>query len=384
MRNRCIYKLLFVFTLMLFFNFGYGNSHKKSYDSTGEKIEIQSSDDILAFMSRVADWQLQQMPNKFHDLDWTNATFYIGLSRFAEIAKDEKYYLWLKDLGNKYKWQPFYGMYIADDIAVSQMYLDIYRKEGKPEILNPTLARTEWVLNHPSRANLKWGQGPNSYDRWSWCDALFMAPPVYAKMYSITRDTRFLDFMHEEFMITYNLLYDHQENLFFRDYRFLDQKEKNGEKVFWGRGNGWVVAGLVSILKELPENNIYHDFYQTLFIEMCERITGLQDENGYWHASLLDTKSFPNPETSTSSFFVYALAYGINTGLLSEKDYLPLVEKGWQALGKAVSPDGKLGWVQPVGAFPENVSYDMTEVYGVGALLLAGSEIYLMHNKKSK
>lgn len=379
MRKRCIYRLLIMYLLFYIFCPGYGISNE---NTAGNNEKTLVPDNILTLMKRVADWQLQQMPNKFHELDWTNATFYIGLFRFAGLSEDEKYYTWLKNLGNKYKWQPYYGMYIADDIAVSQMYLDVYRKEGKAEILNPTLARTEWVLNHPSRVNLKWGQGANSYDRWSWCDALFMAPPVYAKMYSITRDGRFLDFMHQEFMLTYNLLYDQKENLFFRDYRFLTRKEKNGEKVFWGRGNGWVIAGLVNILKELPRNNIYRDFYENLFIEMSRRIVGLQDKNGYWHASLLDTEAFPNPETSTSSFFVYALAYGINTGLLSEKEYLPSVKKGWQALKKAVSTEGKLGWVQPVGAFPEKVTYDMTEVYGVGAFLLAGSEMYLMQIKK--
>ncbi len=379
MIKKCIYRLLIMLLVFFTFRSGYGMTNKNT-DRKNENFLV--ADSILTLMACVADWQLQQMPNSFHELDWTNATFYIGLSRFADLSKDETYYSWLMNLGNKYKWQPYYGMYIADDIAVSQMYLDIYRKEGKSEILNPTLARTEWVLNHPSRVNLKWGQGANSYDRWSWCDALFMAPPVYAKMYSITNDARFLDFMHQEFMLTYDLLYDHDENLFFRDYRFPDRKEKNGKKVFWGRGNGWVVAGLVNILKELPRNNIHREFYENLFLEMTQRIVGLQDERGYWHASLLDPETFSNPETSTSSFFVYALAFGINAGLLSEAEYLPAVEKGWLALQKAVSSDGRLGWVQPVGAFPEKVTYDMTEVYGVGAFLLAGSEMYLLQIKK--
>ena len=336
---------------------------------------------LLETMERVADWQIENHKKaKFHDLDWTNATFYIGLMDFSLLSKDKKYYQWLKDLGSKYQWQPYFHMYIADDIAISQVYLDMYRIEGDLQMFNPTRARTEWVINHPSVSHLFWGRGSTSFDRWSWCDALFMAPPVYAQMYNITKDVRFLEFMDREFRATYDLLYDKEEQLFLRDYRFLTQREKNGKKVFWGRGNGWVVGGLVKLLKELPESSHYHIFYKKLFVDMCERISELQDEDGYWHASLLDTKAYPNPETSSSAFFVYALAYGINSGLLDKDKYLPVIEKGWKALKAAVFPNGKLGWVQPVGFSPENTTKETTEVYGAGAFLLAGSEVYKIND----
>jgi len=105
-------------------------------------------------------------------------------------------------------------------------------------------------------------------------------------------------------------------------------------------------------------------------------VSSLQDENGYWHASLLDPESYPDPETSSSGFFTYALAWGINASLLNKEQYLPVVRKGWRALVRAVYADGKLGWVQQIGADPKKVTKSMTEVYGVGAFLLAGSEVY--------
>ena len=212
-------------------------------------------------------------------------------------------------------------------------------------------------------------------ERWSWCDALFMAPPVYAQMYNITGDIRYLEFMEKEYRMTYNLLYSKEEKLFFRDYRFIEKNEPNGEKVFWGRGNGWVMGGLVKILKEIPANIQYRKFYEDLLVEMSQKISKLQDKNGYWHASLLDPEAYPNPETSSTGFYVYALAYGINSGLLDKETYLPLVIKGWNALEEAVFPGGKLGWVQPIGEDPRETNKKMTEVYGVGAFLLAGSEV---------
>ena len=90
------------------------------------------------------------------------------------------------------------------------------------------------------------------------------------------------------------------------------------------------------------------------------------------------TRLLPSPETSATGFIVYALAYGVNEGLLDKDTYLPIVEKGWKALVSAVETDGKLGYVQPIGADPKKVTRDMTEVYGVGAFLLAGNQIYKM------
>ena len=90
---------------------------------------------------------------------------------------------------------------------------------------------------------------------------------------------------------------------------------------------------------------------------------------------MFDPKNFPNPETSSSSFFCYAMAYAVNAGFIDKSTYKPLVAKAWQSLVKAVHADGKLGWIQPIGENPKNVTADMTEVYGVGAFLLAGTEV---------
>ena len=161
-----------------------------------------------------------------------------------------------------------------------------------------------------------------------------------------------------------------------------DRKEANGKKVFWGRGNGWVIGGLAEILKTLPaEDTEFRPFYLELYKEMSERLAGLQGKDGYWHASLLDPDSYPSPETSATGFIVYGLAYGINQGYLPADKYLPVVKKGWEALTRAVEANGKLGWVQPVGADPKKVTRDMTELYGTGAFLMATSEIYKLADK---
>ena len=117
--------------------------------------------------------------------------------------------------------------------------------------------------------------------------------------------------MDNEYRATYDYLFDKEENLFYRDWRYFGKKEANGKKVFWGRGNAWVLGGLAEILQELPKGLMERAYYEELFVKLCTRVAELQNEDGYWHASLLDPASYPSPETSSTGFFVYALAYGV-------------------------------------------------------------------------
>jgi hypothetical protein len=213
---------------------------------------------------------------------------------------------------------------------------------------------------------------------WWWCDALFMAPPVFADMAKATGDAKYLAFMDREWTITTELLYDKNKHLYSRDATFLDKHEKNGEKLFWSRGNGWVMGGLVRVLQYLPMNHPDRPRFEQLFKDMAEKILTCQQPDGLWRASLLDPESYPLKETSGSGFYTYALAWGVNQGLLDRAKFEPAVRKAWAALIGCVDADGKLTHVQPVGSDPKKFADDSTAPYGVGAFLLAGSEVYRM------
>jgi rhamnogalacturonyl hydrolase YesR len=109
---------------------------------------------------------------------------------------------------------------------------------------------------------------------------------------------------------------------------------------------------------------------------MAARLVSLQGSRGYWPVSLLEPQE--SPETSGTGFFVYGLAWGVNHGLLPERRYRQSIHRGWRALAAAVQPDGKLGWVQRIGAQPDQVGADDTQLYGAGAFLLAASEVSRM------
>lgn len=204
----------------------------------------------------------------------------------------------------------------------------------------------------------------------------------FVKLAKVTGDNSYLAFNDIYYKECYDLLYNKEESLFARDLNYVikedgsTRREKNGKLIFWSRGNGWVMGGLALVLKDLPFNYKEKPFYEQLFKEMAARIAKLQPEDGLWRTSLLDSESYSNGEVSGSAFFCYALAWGINNGLL-DASYIPVVKKSWVALTQCVNDEGRVGWVQPITDSPQaKFSKDSSsESYGPGAFLLAASEV---------
>jgi rhamnogalacturonyl hydrolase YesR len=215
-----------------------------------------------------------------------------------------------------------------------------------------------------------------------------MAPPVVAYYAQVSDQEKYLDVMHKYYKETYNLLFDKEENLFARDLRYVwtggenDIKEANGKKVFWSRGNGWVIGGLALVLEQMPQDYKHRSFYEELLKTMAARLKEIQGEDGLWSTSLLSPESYNHGEVSGSGFFTYAIAWGINNGLLDKEEYLPVVNKAWKALRTCQNEEGMIGWVQNIGDSPKPADAGSWQNYGTGAFLLAGSEVLLLQNNK--
>jgi len=323
---------------------------------------------ISRALKLVANWQLGRMP-AFAQYDWTWATLYDGFLAMPTQLAGDKYQNTSMLVGEKLDWQPGPRVMHADDQAIGQTFLELYFLHIDWKMIEPMQERLEDEMAEPDPADPK-------RPLWWWCDALFMAPPVYADMAAATGDERYLGFLDREWDITTNLLYDRSKHLYSRDATYLDKQEKNGEKVFWSRGNGWVMGGLVRVLKELPAGSPLRPKYAAQLREMAAEMLSIQGRDGLWRPGLLDPDSYPLPEVSGSAFITYALAYGVNAGILDRATYRPAIKKAWAGLLRHVYADGRLGCIQPVGAAPASYTETSSYSYGVGAFLLAGSEIY--------
>lgn len=341
------------------------------------------SDDTLDWMKKVADWQLTQSSWN-SSVSWERGALHAGLMACYEATKDEKYLDSCRAWADKFSWQLASDSHHADNMACGQAYMELYLlDEQDPNRYLDFKNQSDTMVDDPVRFNCDISSGSET---WWWCDALFMAPAGLVRLSRALDDQTYINGMHLMWSDTQSCLYDTDEHLFFRDINYLPPYNYSGQKVFWSRGNGWVIAGTARVLEYLPLDDSERQSYVTLLQEMAVKLADIQLEDGYWHSDLLSPDRYDNPETSGTGFFTFGIAWAVNNGLIDGGEYWDNVLAGWDALRAAVQDDGKLGWVQPVGADPQNTTADDTDVFGVGAYLLAGSEIYkynLAHDSKT-
>lgn len=363
-----------------------------SLATTLQAEELPSREERLEVTRRVNEYLMTRryadptavMPyysrNKVYESNiWTRAVYYEGLMALYSIYPDNRYY------DNAVRWADFHkwGMRRddtttrnADNYCCSQTYIDLYRLEPRPERLRKTIALCDMLVNTPQ------------VDDWTWIDAIQMGMPVLVKLGTLKGDARYYEKAYAMYAWARNTLagglYNAKEGLWWRDKDFVPPyKEPNGEDCYWSRGNGWVVAALVRVLEELPEDAAHRDLYIEDLKTMCKALKGCQRKDGFWNVSLHDETNFGGKELTGTALFVYGMAWGINNGLLDRDEYLPVVTKAWNAMTtEAVHPNGFLGYVQGTGKEPKDgqpVTYDSKpdfEDYGTGCFLLAGVEVY--------
>ena len=325
---------------------------------------------------------------------WDNAAYHTGNMEAYFITGIEDYKKYSEDWAiknqwkgaksdNRAEWKYKYGekddyVLFGDWQICFQTYIDLYNldKEKDQQKIARALEVMEYQMSTPKN------------DYWWWADGLYMVMPVMTKLYNVTKNPLYLDKLTEYFQYADSLMYDKEEKLYYRDGKYVYPKHKsaNGKKDFWARGDGWVLAGLAKVLKDMPADYKNRDLFLRRYRGLAEAVRNSQQTEGYWTRSILDPAHAPGPETSGTAFFTYGILWGINNGILSEKEYLPTIQKSWKYLTEfALQPDGKLGYVQPIGerAIPgQVVDKNSTANFGVGAFLLACAEMHRYLDKR--
>lgn len=317
---------------------------------------------------------------------WTRACYYEGLMDLWKIDPQQRYLDYAILWGDRHAW----GLRgtkngvlprNADNLCAGQIYLFLYQNDpARPEKYIKTI-----------RTAIDNMMATDQIDDWSWIDAVQMAMPIFAMMGNVTGNKAYYDRAYDMYMYTKtkhgdNGLFNPADGLWWRDADFdPPYKEPNGEDCYWSRGNGWIVMAMARMLDILPKDEPHRKEYETMLTTMCKALVPLQREDGFWNVSLHDPNNYGGKELTGTAMFIYGMAYGINHGLLSAKEYKPVIYKAWNAMVKdCLHPNGFLGYVQGTGKEPKEaqpVTYDREpdfDDYGLGAFLMAGSEIYRM------
>ena len=312
---------------------------------------------------------------------WTRGAYFEGHMALYRMTLDTGLYNYAVAWGNFFNWA-FNGGNVgtnANGECAGQAYAELYQDDTAQKIR---------LLNDTAYVNAMKNTAAVNY--WTWVDAIQMAMPVFARVGVIRKDTAAYTKMYKLFEFPKSTLHywDTVSHLWFRDSTFMAPKYygPHGLPCFWSRGNGWAIGALCRTLDYLPVNNAHWAEYAQILQQMAAALKTIQRTDGFWNVDLGDPNNYGGPEETGTGFFVYAMAWGVNHGILDTATYLPVLAKGWNAMvDSCIHPSTDsvvLGYVQGSGDQPSSsqpVGYNVQpnfDDYGVGIFLLAGSEVY--------
>jgi rhamnogalacturonyl hydrolase YesR len=328
---------------------------------------------IRAAMRRVADWEFERVQAQPPSRSWDFGTLDIGLVAASRTLGDARLSRYVASVGDHYNWTLERTTNPPNDFALGQALLELCRSSRDEDKFAPIRKQFDDAIALT--------EDPDK-PAWGWCAGLFMQPAAASQLTQLTGDPTYVQYIHREWGPAERLLYDQQKHLFSNDADDLGKHEKNGEKLFSSRGNGWVMAGLARVIATMPSDDPLRAHYIDVFRQMAAAVASVQSGDGLWRPGLLDAKSYPQPEVSGSALLTYALAWGINHRLLDAAVYLPVVENAWRGMLAHIYQDGRLGSMQAIGDPSTAYKPDSSYPFGVGAFLLAGSEVDALSQHK--
>jgi len=262
------------------------------------------------------------------------------------------------------------GLFDVDALANRKDY-KAYLSRSADYILNKQMRLPDGTLSRPNPRNMT-----------LWADDMFMSIPFLARMGKQTGDSKYFDDAVKQVENFNKYLYDPNTGLFFHNYYSDDQTNGVGH---WGRSNGWIAMATVELLNNLPANHPKRAEIIKLLLRQIVGYARYQDQTGLWHQLLDKPDSYL--ETSVTAMYIYAVARAVNQGWINEK-YISIAQEGWKGLLTRITADGQLQDVCIGTNMDTAIKFyytrptELNDTHGLGALLLAGTEMLKVERKK--
>jgi unsaturated rhamnogalacturonyl hydrolase len=189
-----------------------------------------------------------------------------------------------------------------------------------------------------------------------WIDDMYMITSVQVEAYRATGDAKYIDRAALEMSVYLDKL--QQPNGLF--YHAPDAP------FFWGRGNGWVAAGMAEILRSLPRNHPQRPRILQAYQKMMGSLLKYQDNDGMWRQLIDHPEAWP--ETSSTGMFTFAMITGVKNGWLDKKTYAIAARKGWLALTTYINAEGDISNVCEGTGKKNDLNYYLTRERHTGDL----------------
>lgn len=261
-----------------------------------------------------------------------------GALNFAKLTKDEALKQQLIQ-----RFEPLFGSRDTlfpkpdhvDYTVFGSVPLELYMqtKEQRYLDLGKRYADKQWGPPEGPRANALSWYYHNKGMTWQtrmWIDDMFMITAVQSQAYRATGDETYINRAAKE-MVLYLDTLQKPNGLFYHapDVPF-----------FWGRGDGWMAAGMSELLRSLPKNNPDHPRIMQGYKTMMASLLKYQAEDGMWRQLIDDPQSWK--ETSCTGMFASAFITGVKEGWLDAATYGPAAKKAWLVLITYINKDGDI------------------------------------------
>jgi rhamnogalacturonyl hydrolase YesR len=261
---------------------------------------------------------------EYQSVHYAEACTAFGIARLAGSLHDT---VTLRRLSDRYM------KVITDSIPITGKHVDanvygilpleLYKQTGIEKFREQGL----WLADQQWENPLE--NGLSNQTRF-WIDDVWMIGSLQTQAFRITRDPIYLERAALE-LEAYIKRLQQPTGLFFHG---------PGFPFYWGRGNGWVAAGMAEILSELPETNSHYPVILEGYRKMMKALLKYQAPDGMWR-QLIDQK-IAWKETSSTAMFGYAMTLGVKSGILKGNRYRKAYQKAWLGLTDYLGKDGKI------------------------------------------
>lgn len=336
----------------------------------------------------------------YNDWRYWNGVLNIAMIRLSEVMNERSYadfasknvafgfdsykYFQSKHNGED-KWNyPFGQFFIMNELddcgAIGASVIEVYRSDKQERYRKYIDEAANHILNKQARLGDKTLVRSFPHQWTLWADDLYMGLSFLTRMGELTGDKKYFDDAAMQVINFHRYLFDESKGLMCH-YWYSDVNRKG--VAFWGRANGWAMLAQIDLLDRIPKSYPLRDTLIALLQRHILGIAKYQSAEGLWH-QLLD-KQDSYLETSCSAMFTYTIARAVNKGYI-EPRYFSIAQRGWEGVMTKIRPDGQVeGVCAGTGTADELVHYykrptPLNDIHGIGAVLLAGTEMLQFKN----